>query len=326
MSVPVAYCVEMDRDVNIFEAREFFFSRSKNKRERLNFLCADNDCRETAKPMMIGVNYDKLSGEYVQRPHFKAHSEHLHAPDCPWVEYKVLEEEFEESGISPRLSNLKRTEVIGLFKPVTVTEEDTDDEPVDWAEVRHIKEITNTREKMEAFKAFISRTVNKTSYLQEVCACFEALTPEERKQVQLKIGDLKQRSYHAYFADVFFCLPDAWYPRIYHGAANVREWHTGYSIRFDRWAKADDGSRCPVTIFIQKDMLDKFRGRNQLRKTLNAAVQGGRGALYCYVYGDVVRPEDEEGNPGDKIDVQIDSLHSLVVKLIDPENESADCL
>jgi len=322
MSVPVAYCEEMGCVVNIFEAREHYFAQPKSERERLNFFCADDACREAAKPMMVGVNYDKLSGTYVQRPHFKAHNDHLHATECPWVEYKILEEELEKSGISPRLSNLKQTEIVGLFKPATEAAPNAVDEaPVDWAEVRNIRNISNTREKLNAFKAFISRSVNKTSYLQDVCACFEALTPEERKLVPLKIGDLNERTYHTYFTSSFYCLPDAWYPRIYHGKANVREWHTGYSIRFESGARATDDTFCTVTIFVSKDMLENFRGRNQLRQTLNAAVEMGQGAVYCYVFGDVVRPDDEDGNPDNKIDVLIGSLHSLVIKLVESETE-----
>tara|TARA_R100000353_G_C6397225_1_gene166545 strand:- start:34 stop:501 length:468 start_codon:yes stop_codon:yes gene_type:complete len=154
-----------------------------------------------------------------------------------------------------------------------------------------------------------------------VCACFEALTPKERKLVPLKIGGLNERTYHAYFASSFFCLPDAWYPKIYHGEANVREWRTGYSIRFESGAKATDDTYCTVTIFVPKDMLENFRGRNQLSQTLNAAVGKGQGAAYCYVFGNVVRPNDEDGNPGGKIDIVIESLHSLVIKLIESDKE-----
>jgi len=320
MSIPVAYCVELGMVVNIFEAREHYFSQPESERKRLTFRCADDTCREQSKPMMVGVNYDKLSEKYVQRPHFKARATHLHSPSCPWVEYKILEEELEQSGLSPRLSNLKQTEVIGIFKPVTENEPKTAEEkPVDWAEIRAIKKIANTREKLTAFKAFIRQTVNKTWYLQEVCACFEALTEEERKVVSLKIDDLQARTYHAYFSKYYYCLPDAFYPRIYHGKANVREWRSGYSIRFDRRIKASDGVNCTVSIFIQKSKLEHFRGKNQLRQILDTAAQKGYGAVYCYVFGQVIRFHDEEGNPDNKIDVRLDSLHSLVVKLADAD-------
>jgi len=51
----------------------------------------------------------------------------------------------------------------------------------------------------------------------------------------------------------------AYYPRIYFGLANVLQWRTGYSVRFQHSARQDDDIHCPVTVFIPNELLENFR-------------------------------------------------------------------
>lgn len=91
MSEIEAYCIQLGRNVDIFEARSEFFDQDEPKK-RFDFLCSNKDCREIGVKM-VGVNYDKLPKERKVSPHFKYQSRNniSHTPGCWYYQNKILE-------------------------------------------------------------------------------------------------------------------------------------------------------------------------------------------------------------------------------------------
>ena len=88
IGVGKAYCVDSGTVMNIFQARDYFFSR--NPCERLRFECSDPACRNSPKaPAISGINHHaslKMDEKYV-KPHFRTCGEHIQT--CEWAETAV---------------------------------------------------------------------------------------------------------------------------------------------------------------------------------------------------------------------------------------------
>lgn len=315
MSLPFAFCKEASRVVDIIEARQFFFAQPKDGRRRLNFTCADETCRTVRAPVVTGVNYDKVPGEdhIVRQAHFAARAPHV--DDCPWIELEHLQGGTDRDEISSKVSNLKQTEIITHFTPVLEEEVPQVGETVDYGRLREIRAVSNVRERRQALQKYLHTTVNTTSRLYSVTRCFEVMSEDERNAVQLQIGEGK-RTYNDYFAKAQWCSPEHYWNRIYHGKAHVKSYRSGYSLRFEQWSRARGGEPCPVSTFIEKRKLGAFRGGGLLKAVFEEAAMRGKGALYCYVYGDVSR---KAVNGRQMIEVVPRSFHSLAVELLEPE-------
>lgn len=314
MSLPYAFCVELGRVIDIVEAHEVYFSKLESKRERLTFQCPDAKCREAAQPVITGVNYDKLPGKdkFVQKPHFRLTKDSPHAAGCPWCELVAAIDELEGDATSPKVANLKRTELITVFKPLAEAEGPNAGD--DFGALRTILATPDPSERRTRLHGFLNGSLNKTSRLHEAARCFEAMSDEERKTTPFRIGDMKVRTYRDYFAPARFCSNEHYWNRIYFGPANVKQYPSGYSIRFESKSRLQDGTFCTVSVFVPKEHLDSFRGKVLLRAAFDDAVDMGKGAIYCYAFGDVTRAA-KDGTPTNRIDIRLASLHSLAVKL-----------
>lgn len=76
-----AYCVELNRVVSIFDARQEFLSQ--NTYSEYHFLCPNEACRRCGVEI-TGVCYQKSQEEYKRKPHYR--SQQAHCPDCEWIQ------------------------------------------------------------------------------------------------------------------------------------------------------------------------------------------------------------------------------------------------
>jgi hypothetical protein len=117
-----AFCVELDRVVDIYEAQKAYFAMPELKRARFTFRCSDIDCRREKNPLVSGVNYDKLAeeSETYRQIHFRAPKGNPHTDACVWVREDAGRQEPVESDgeeRKPRLERAKKTNVIDIFRP-----------------------------------------------------------------------------------------------------------------------------------------------------------------------------------------------------------------
>jgi hypothetical protein len=310
LSLPTAYCQQLDSVIDIVRAHDYYYSQ-KQPRPDLDFFCPDQQCREESWPRITGVNYNKLPkiDAMVQRAHFRLTHPEKHRAGCPWVEVKEAIEEFDGKAGTDRLSNLKRSQLINLFDPA----DDGNPEPrIDAAQVQAVSALPTRRARIEAYKAYLRENPNRTSRLQEVAFCFERMTPDERSKTDLTITGVGKKTYRQHFTAAKYCSPTNPTPRIYYGYASVYEWPDYFNLRFRQSAKQDDGQTALVNVRIQKDLLERFRGKGVVLATLLTAKETGGNPLSCHAFGNVVRT-DPQGKA--RIDIQIRNLHSLSVML-----------
>ena len=319
MSLPYAYCVQTKSVIDIDQAHETFFAQ-KEPRKRLDFLCPDQGCRDAAKPgqsEITGVNYDKIPGrdEYVRQPHYKFKYNSIHPACCPWGIYSEVLEELEGEMKTLKVSNLKRTNLITKFNPANALENQPED---DYGQIGEIMGFPDRRERRKALKACIRENINNTTQLSRAARCYEAMSQDERRIAPFKIGNLPTKSYHQYFTSAKYCTPEEYYPRIYHGTASVRRYSDAYNLRFDETAWMESEARIPHTVNVRlpHEQFKGFRGKVLLLATLEETIAIGRGAVYLYVFGSLTHLVQ---NGVHRINVTVDSLHSIAIRLMDEE-------
>lgn len=317
MSLPVAYCRQTDSVIDIIRAHDYYFSQEE-PRQDLDFFCPDEQCREEKRPRITGVNYDKVPKlhAFVQRAHFRLTHPEKHRDGCPWVDVKEAIDEYDSEQWPGRLSNLKRSQLIDVFDPAL---EGRDNPRIDAAQVQAASALPTRRARIEAYKAYLRENPNRTSRLQEVAFCFEKMTSEECSRTPLVIAGIGEKTYRQHFTAAKYCSPKNTTPRIYYGYASVYEWSDRFNLRFRQTAQQDDGKIATVNVVVQKDMLDRFRGKGVILATFLAAKEIGGHCLSCHAFGNVERT-DPEGKA--RVDIRIQSLHSLSVMLTEQGQNS----
>ena len=306
MSLPVAYCVQLNALVDIAEAMDFYFSQEP-PRQDLRFLCPDSICRDELGSPIIAVNYKKVPGldVFVQRPHFKIDGHYAHHADCPWSEIAMAIEQA-DARVSGKPHGFKQ------FNPAN-----SDGESGDWQipddAVKRIKKLPGKADRVNAYKEYFVQIQRSTSRLCNVVKIYKDMNANERKTTPFRIGTYPVKTYFNYFLPARYCSPVEFYPKIYHGTANVKKWKSGYSIRFKEKTKQPDGVWCSASVFLSSARLDAFTGRAFLLATLEAAAEIGGDAMECYVFGSAERSPEHHGC----LDIHLESLHSIVLMLID---------
>ena len=308
MSLTFAYCVQLDALVDIVEAMDFYFSQEP-PRQDLQFLCPDEACRKQSGAKIIAVNYKKIHGQdiFVQRAHFKVDARYPHYSACPWSE--IVDAQMRIGAVS---SN--GTEIYHHFKPLASDQKSNEsNNAIPDDVVGKIKKICGKAERVNAYIAYMEQNPRSTSRLYNIVRCYEGMDDEKLRVTPLRIGSLATRTFWKYVVPVRYCSTVEFYPKIYKGYVKVKKWKSGYSVRFRDRARQPDGVLCTVSVFLSNESLVALSGCGLLMATLEAAIDAVGNSAYCYVFGHVAR------NPQniDWIDISLDSLHSIVLMLID---------
>lgn len=312
MSLPSAYCSQLDEVIDISRAHTFYFSQEEPRRD-LVFLCPDEKCRNESPQIVLGVNYNKIPqiDQMVQKAHFRLINSKNHIDECPWVEIKKAIDELDEETEPKKFSNLKRSQLIDIFKP-----SDNHNEPgnprIDAAQIKAISTLTTSRVRIDRYKEYLRNNPNCTSRLQEVASCFERMTPDELSITKLKIQGIGEKTYRQFFTSVKFCAPSTTCKKIYYGYASVCESHEGFNLLYRQESLQSDSQSATVNIFLPYEMIDKFRGKGVVLATLLAAKELGGNVIFCHAFGTVDR-SDSDGEP--RLDINLQSLHSLSLML-----------
>lgn len=322
MQIDRAYCLELDDVVDIYAARDAYFSQAPPRAD-FHFLCSDEPCRRTNKTKVIGVNYRKLveESEHYVRPHYRAQTEHIDT--CEWVEYERAQIEVQDEANGPirqsddtRRRNRKTpkfTNVVDIYVPSTagggrVVERTAREK------FTEIKLLPNPRDRIEAYKDYLRNSLknnpNQSSVLKNVVASYFSLQRELRKTTKLKIGTGPWRSYWECFRPIKYYDKDIGNNFIYYGGLRGRRYGPNYSLTFiDRVAFGEEVRG--ISIYIEKSDLDKYKRHSFLIETLEEIVSRRVRYATCYFYGDI-RPSIRNAN---FLSITIRHFDNLVLRL-----------
>ncbi len=311
MAIPKAFCIELNKVVNIYDAHDAYFSQPE-PRAKLSFLCPDKSCRDEKSPLLIGVNYTKnpTVDQIKNKPHFRAHHEFRHSLKCPWVEMQEARDELEKEE-KKQARNLKNHEIVDVFEPI-LTSQDVKDEEDDGFLVQtdRIGLLPTKRARIESWKSLIKNRPHKTSRLDEVVTCFELLGDDEKKQVYLDIPDVGRKTYRQHFKSVRYARPDG-EARIYYGVARVSLWEKKrYYINFLAKTEDNEFPDAEVSTYITVEQLSRFRGGALLRAQLELSRETKKHPC-CYIFG-VAETSQKAGN---KLSIDYSSLSVFTIRL-----------
>jgi len=220
MHILRAYCVEVGRILDVYQARALFFAQEE-PRHRFQFQCSDDACRAATATKVIAVNYDKLVAEgdqIVLKPHFRMNPQSAHVEACEWVARERRSGLREAADANERKPNhvgfrhLKRSDLVDIYVPAASVASRTRD-GVPQAQLadteRRWSEEPGVRRKG-------SDNYTRTSSLEALVTVYELLEPSERRTVKLRVGTAKRLPYSKAFCRVghYFSVHG---DRIFHG-------------------------------------------------------------------------------------------------------------
>lgn len=323
MQIDRAYCIELGEVIDIYAARDAYFSQSPPRAD-FRFLCSDELCRQTNETKVIGVNYRKLveESDHFVRPHYRAQTEHIDI--CEWVEYERAWFEIQEElsrgsarkGDAPgprKRKNIKSTNVVDIFVPNTAGGGRTVERSAR-EKFAEIKRLPTPKDRIEAYKTYVRDNLknnpNQSSVLENVVNSYLSLEPEIGRITDLRIGNGPWRSYWSCFRPIKFYDKDRKDDFIYFGNLRGVKYGHHYSlIFFDRVAFGAEERG--ISIYIKKHKLDGYKHRAFLTEMLEEIVSRRVRYATCYFYGDI-RPSDT--NAG-FLDVIIHHFDNLVLTL-----------
>lgn len=319
MEILEAYCVELDKVVDIYEAQKAYFALSKNRRKRFNFRCSDDICREEKNPLVSGVNYDKLieESDKYRQIHFRAPVGNPHLETCIWMQRDVqclLNRRNADGDLRSRVKRAKLTNVIDVFRPKV------SDMMVGKA---FDKQETNSPLCHESMGSNPSLSggvrahdgYTSTSCLERFINCWAQYTGDELRRHTVVIEGKKLSYRQAVLRPNWITFGENGH-RIVYGGARAKLWPEDMPNRLyinfmDGCEKlGENNDDCSLTINLCLSRVRAYSGGRLLMEKIEQA-QSPNYYLQVYFWGTI-----KTHNKGSGYVVEIDALDNLVLKVI----------
>lgn len=309
-----AYCVELGRAVDIYEAQEEYFALPGPVKKRFEFRCSDQNCRLERNPLVVGANYhkDAEESEKYRQPYFKSHEKHPHSGQCMWVlsdhrrriEYSGSERHGEDRA--------KATNLIDVFEP---RQTDSPLRSVSAMSTSASGDLETSGGSAEVRGPTERSGISTTSRLEKLVDCWAQIDVEERKACSVLVAG-QELTYQQLCIHVKNLRARESGLRIVYGGARASAWPkespTHYFINFiDSLEKFDaESAGRSLTVRLPLERLERSRRGPLLLERIRLGSLPGH-YLRVYAWGEVrVRAT------GNGYEVQLHALDNLVVKAI----------
>jgi hypothetical protein len=280
MRIDVAYCVELNRVIDIhtacLEYSKLFEAAQLNNRptpEKFNFLCSDPLCRNDrlGGVRVIGVNHHKSpeEQEVTKSAHFRNLDDHI--PTCEWVELEeALKEDDKKNDdkISAKRKKLIRKvkRLITRFVIPDIEENSggADNEP-------------NPDQRRRQRLAYAHGAGSTATSLEALVSCYEELKSEKALDEPLSVlGSATS------FREVFrqFTQGSTGYFSVLHGGARLfKRYGDGFSLNF-----IDKHHNFPVSFYVSNSNLRSYRPGARLKRIVDEIEINADKRPYIKVY------------------------------------------
>lgn len=290
MRIEKAYCVELDRVVDIEQAREAFFS--KEWPSRFTFLCSDDSCRysNAIGVHVSGINYDKDPeiDVFFKTPHFRQKDQHI--PNCCWVEIEEAESQDKSSAQQvERIHHLRKKDVtvitrfsIPLADNVGQRRAQEDDD------IEKIRRIQSKPERISAYRKIFSGGGSSSRSLETLVSCFEELKNEKALDITIHVDGHGDYKFDELFQHIKKINHDDRFHIYYGGARLAKRYRDGFKLIFFDKIKAEEQEGQSVSLYIPPETSQKTR---HLLDVINTAEKSNGAYLTIYWIGGVVQNE-----------------------------------
>jgi len=320
MEILEAYCEDLGRVVEIYEAQEAYFAQPEGTRKRFRFRCSDPECRATNNPLVVGANYhrDAEESEKFQQPHFKSHDKHPHIGTCIWVlgEVRRREQSRDDGEVAEdpktRRARSKATNVVDVFEP-------RHSDPLLSTAPTTVRQSTTVVDDAVRLHEGAPRDrtgTTTTSSLEKLIDCWSQMEPEERCNQHITVGG-QTLNYQQLCLRVTQLRESENGSRVVYGGARVKAWPatepTHYFVDFmdgcDRFADAAGEKSLTISLLIKR--LERTRRGALLIHRIEQALRP-KHYLQVYAWGDIV-----ERGRGKGYELKLTALDNLVLKAIE---------
>ncbi|KOR89631.1 hypothetical protein [Paenibacillus solani] len=309
MKFEKAYCEEINRCIDPYEARDLYFSNDSNYYMRkLTFLCPSEHCRV---PLLQVAIYRKEKTKAKIHFRTKSLTNHIFSPKkCDY--YYDVDQDFTNE-VNAKKSNHKKKSVLPseflLIKPTQLMKS-----------LRSVENTMNTNNntinKVTRSKSIGSTTKGvsnvKTHYFEHIIDCYENNDPNTLKTQTLTING-KEKSYYSFFKKCEYFSDEE--GLIYWGeVTKLKKYGKNYRIRFKKKAWINEKG-LEITIYLNSDLIQSYNKKNQLLEVLEKLTTFN-GEIRCYfvgVYPNIKKISDK-GNDFEAVSVKIENLDHLVFR------------
>jgi hypothetical protein len=297
MRIDVAYCVELNRVVDIQDACQEF--AAQNEATEFHFLCSDPKCRnsKTDGVRVTGVNHYKLpeEGKVFKSPHYRKLDEHI--ATCDWMELTAAlkaaelssddDEDNELQASSDKHRKLQHilTRLIKRFViPPVDTEGGTSNEIC--GELERIRNLGDQQSRRKELLAYARGVGSTATSLEALVSCYEELKNEDALNEEFTVDGYGAISFRNAFRQVGLGPTGGFV--VYHGGARLyKRYGDGFALNFmDKIQEniGDKVSRIPVSFYVSQDNLKKYRPSARLRRMVDELVKNADRKPYLKVY------------------------------------------
>ncbi|MDN7924686.1 hypothetical protein [Burkholderia vietnamiensis] len=318
MEILEAYCEELGRVVDIYEAQEEYFALPPALRHRFKFRCSDPTCRAELNPLVVGANYhkDAETSEKYQQAHFRAHSSHPHIEQCVW---RLASEDVRPvstaEGDGTRSPRAKATNVVDVFSP-----RHADTLPSEGGGSSQPVPATSAGAMGKGGDGGKVRTgITTTSRLEKLVDCWSEMEHEKRREHQITI-DGQTLSYRQLCLHVTTIRPAENGTRVVCGGARVKAWPDNapshYFVNFlddcEYFEEASGGRSLTISLPIKR-LKQSRRGALLINRIEQASKPNHY--LRVYAWGEIVPRARGKG-----YELSLEALDNLVLKAIESKS------
>ncbi|AIP03950.1 hypothetical protein [Burkholderia pseudomallei] len=320
MEILEAYCEELGRVVDIYEAQEEYFALPPAQRNRFKFRCSDPTCRAERNPLVVGANYDKdaETSEKYQQAHFRTHSNHPHIEHCVWqlASADVRPGSTTEGG-GTRSPRAKATNVVDVFSP-----RHADTLPSVGGGSSPPVPPTSTAPTGEGGDGGGDKTrtgITTTSRLEKLVDCWAEMEHEERREHQITING-QTLSYRQLCLHATTIRPEENGTRVVCGGARVKSWPDNapshYFVNFldDCECFEEASGDRSLTISLPIKQLKQSRRGALLISRIEQASKPNH-YLRVYAWGEIKPRARAKG-----YELTLEALDNLVLKAIESKS------
>ncbi len=314
MRIDLAFCIELEKTVDIYKACQEFSAQTKYS--KFHFLCSDPVCRETGT-RVSGVNHQYLpeDDDVLKSPHYRMWD--IHSAECEWVcinevANDALHENDSESAGS--ILNKKNRKLITKFILPDDAESNSD---FISNELTSIRKEKNPENKVKKIKDYLRVTGSTATCLESLVSCFEELKAIDRLDENLTISGYGETTFKTFFKQLKFAHTSQL--SVIHGGARIYKRYSngvGFSLNF-----LDKYNKKHVSMYVSSDMLKNSKNGGRILRIVDEVQNTTDSNPYLKVYW-IGGMHLEEGDSHYK--VNINTLAHVVMKIVYPKTTQSN--
>ena len=310
MRIDVAYCIELEKVVDIHLACQEFAAQNKTK--KFHFLCSDPICRKSKEDgvRVIGVNHNKSPEEkkIFNSPHYREWDDHI--ADCDWMELDAALSDTELS-IDTQESTGKRRKLLRKIKRLITrfvipeeVENGTQDEIIN--ELDHIRNDKNRSSRRKKLLAYARGTGSTATSLEALVSCYEELKYVDALDEGFTIKGGTTTFRKAFRQITHGAKKDF---VVYYGGARLsNRYGEGFALNF-----MDKFQNQPISFYVPPDHLKNYRPSVRLKRIVDELEKNKDRKPYLKVYWIGGFEKTEKG-----YSATITTLAHVVMRLVYP--------